>query len=212
VSDLTKSLILDNAERLFADLGFGATSLRQIIANAGVNLAAIHYHFGSREGLIKAVLSRRLEPLNQDRLERLARSEAVGELAVDTILEALIGPALRLSRDPQRGGEVFMRLLGRAYTEPNEKIQEMLWEQFREVVERFIHAFELALPRLPREEICWRLHFGIGAMAHTMGHPERLRCISRGLCDVSDTDRILRRLVRFLEAGMQLPMKEGKQA
>jgi AcrR family transcriptional regulator len=207
--DDTKSLILDTAEHLFADYGFDATSLRHIISVAGVNLAAVHYHFGSRESLIEAVLSRRLQPLNEERLELLNSCEGKnGKLTVECVLEALLRPALRLSRDPERGGEIFMRLLGRTYTEPNEQIQKMLAEQFQQVVERFMDCFHKALPELPKEELFWRVHFVIGAMAHTMADTHRLKCMSGGLCDPYDTEGIIRRLVDFSAAGMRLPLKE----
>ena len=113
---VTKTGILDSAEELFASRGPNATSLRQIIGKAKVNLAAIHYHFGSKESLLEAVLARRLVPLNAERLALLDVYErAAGKRAVPLpkVLEALVGPALRLSRDPGKGGERFMRLLGR---------------------------------------------------------------------------------------------------
>ena len=114
----TKDRILDVAERLFAEQGFAATSLRAITTRAKVNLAAIHYHFDSKETLIQAVFRRRLIPLNRKRLEVLMQLEqAAGDrpLAVEQIIEAFIGPALRLSRDVEQGGHNFMRLLGRIW-------------------------------------------------------------------------------------------------
>ena len=114
----TKSAILDAAEELFARRGPNAVSLRQVIARAKVNLAAIHYHFGSKESLLQSVLSRRLVPLNAERLALLEAVERKSRrMPLEKILEALVGPALRLSRDPRKGGGEFMRLLGRCFTE-----------------------------------------------------------------------------------------------
>ena len=202
----TKTGILDAAEVLFASRGPNATSLRQIIGKAKVNLAAIHYHFGSKESLLEAVLARRLVPLNAERLalledyERTAGNRAV---PLPKVLEALVGPALRLSRDPGKGGERFMRLLGRCVLEPDEKIQGLINTQFHYVLERFRPALLKALPNLPPEEFFWRIHFLVGAMAHTMADSERLRDISGGLCNPDDTEGMVQRLVSFLNAGLK---------
>ena len=103
----TTERILDTAEELFAEQGF-STSLRNITADAGVNLAAVNYHFGSKEALIQAVFTRRLGPLNAERLRLLDAIEAHGwnDGALESILEAFIGPALRMSHDPK--GATFM--------------------------------------------------------------------------------------------------------
>jgi AcrR family transcriptional regulator len=204
----TKTLILDAAEASFAERGIKGTSLRRIIGSAGVNLAAVHYHFGSREALLKAVLVRRLEPLNRERLKLLDRVEAEagdGLLPLEPVVEALVGPPLRLIKDPERGGEVFMRLLGRILPEPDEPLQTLLAEQFDEVIERFFAALRRALPELPVRDLFWRAHFGVGAMAHTMCGCNILKTVSRGLCDPSDTEAVIRQLVLFMAAGMRAP-------
>ncbi len=205
----TKTLILDAAEGAFADLGFGAASLRHIIAVAGVNLAAVHYHFGSKEALIEAVFARRLAPLNRERLDLLDRieTEAAGRsLPLEKILEALAGPALRLARDATKGGPVVMRLIGRTIAEPNEHLQRLLAEQFGDVVRRFAAAFQRALPKLPREAVFWRLQFVVGAMGHLICDTQRFKTISGGLCDPADTETALEHLITFLAAGMRAPM------
>src|SRR5690349_7711707 len=108
----TKTRILDAAEQLFMEHGFEATSLRSLTAAAGVNLAAVNYHFGSKEELFQAVLTRRLDPMNQERIELLERveREAGGKPStVEKILFAMLIPALRLARDEERGGKNFLR-------------------------------------------------------------------------------------------------------
>ncbi|MBC8324869.1 MAG: TetR/AcrR family transcriptional regulator [Verrucomicrobia subdivision 3 bacterium] len=202
----TKRDILDAAELLFAARGPQATSLRQIIGRAKVNLAAVHYHFGSKESLLQAVMSRRLVPLNAERLALLEEQErAYGRRPVPLrkVLGALVGPALRLSRNPQKGGAVFMQLLGRCFMEPDAKIQAMLDRQLEEVAGRFIPALRRALPKLPEEDFFWRIHFLVGAMAHTMADAERLRSFSGGRCDPDDTEAMVDHLVIFLSAGFK---------
>src|SRR5256884_3847765 len=117
----TKTRILDAAERLFVEHGFEATSLRQLTTAAGVNLAAVNYHFGSKEELFQAVLTRRLDPMNQERIELLEKVErdAGGRpLSCEKILFAMLIPALRLARDEKRGGKNFLRLLGPPHSHP----------------------------------------------------------------------------------------------
>src|SRR5438045_7607516 len=113
----TKQRILDSAERLFAEHGFEGTSLRTIIADAKVNLAAIHYHYRSKEALLDAVIFRRLEPINRERLRLLAECEAgVGPLSLEGVLEAFFAPAVRVGADPICG-KIFCRLIGRIFSE-----------------------------------------------------------------------------------------------
>ena len=134
-TDTTNSL-LDASERLFAHHGIAATSLRAITVEADVNLASVHYHFGSKEGLVSAVFARRLEPLNCERLRllRACQDGGSGRSAdpLEAAVKALVGPALRLRHDPKQGGEAFMRLMGRLFSEPTSAYKLAIIEQFRE--------------------------------------------------------------------------------
>src|SRR5437764_8788872 len=148
----TKDRILDAAEALFLDHGFEATSLRAITAAAGVNLAAVNYHFGTKEELFQSALTRRLDPMNQERLALLTRLEkeaAPKALSCEKILTALFIPALTLARDPRRGGKNFLRLLGRAYADPAPFIRQFLSAQYAQMIARFKASFARALPHLP---------------------------------------------------------------
>ena len=135
----TKEKILDTAETLFMEHGFEATSLRAITTAAGVNLAAVNYHFGSKEELFQTVLSRRLDPMNQERVDLLAeleRNAAPDPVSCDRILTAMFIPALKLARNPQRGGTNFLRLLGRAYADPAPFIRQFLSAQYAVMIAR----------------------------------------------------------------------------
>lgn len=205
----TKTLILNAAEQAFADRGFGAASLRQIIAQAGVNLAAVHYHFGSKEALIAAVFERRIGVLSQERMALLdACGAAAGRrlLPLEKVLEAFVGPALRLTTDPAKGGKVFMRLFGRTIAEPSAYLQTMLNEQFGATLQRFLAAFRRALPALPPAVLFWRCQFVVGAMGYLMADPQNLKAVSGGLCDPSDTETAIKELVAFLAAGLRAPV------
>jgi AcrR family transcriptional regulator len=166
--------ILDAAEKLFVYNGFSGTSLRAIIKEAGVNTAAVHYHFGSKEGLIEAVFARRKEPINAERLELLDAHEAQypnGPLPLEGIIEAFLLPVFKrhLSRDKE--AQLFPRLMGRAHTDPDDTIRKIVHKQFEEILHRFRASLTRALPDIPLEELRWRAHFMLGAMAFTLMIP-----------------------------------------
>jgi len=208
----TKARILDAAETLFMEHGFEATSLRLFTAAAGVNLAAVNYHFGSKEELFQAVLTRRLDPMNQARLALLDRyqaQDASTPIACERILAALFIPALTLARDPARGGTNFLRLLGRAYADPAPFIRQFLSAQYAAMIARFKDAFAQALPHLPRKELSWRLHFIMGALSYTLAGTDALKIIAELNPVETDNDEVLlRRLAPFLLAGLTAPLPE----
>ena len=208
----TKARILDAAEALFMEHGFEATSLRSITAAAGVNLAAVNYHFGSKEELFQAVLTRRLDPMNQARvalLDKLESDAAEQPLSCEQILGALLTPALALARDPERGGNNFLKLLGRAYADPAPFIRQFLSEQYAQMIARFKTAFGRALPQLPRKELSWRLHFIMGALSYTLAGTDALKLIAELNPLETDNDEILlRRLAPFLLAGLKAPLPD----
>ncbi|MGA2262107.1 MAG: TetR/AcrR family transcriptional regulator [Acidobacteriota bacterium] len=200
----TKTRILDAAERLLAERGFAAASMRDITARAGVNLGAVNYHFRSKDALIQAVFARRLTPLNRERLEALdaCETEAGGKpVPLDGLLRAFLVPVLKLGRD----GEGFMRLLGRMYSEPSLDIQRVFTAELGEVVGRFLRAFRRTLPELSPEELFWRLFFIIGAMAQTLAAGSLLKFLSGGICDPSDMEDARTRLIGFASAGLGAP-------
>ena len=210
---VTKSRILDAAESLFVEHGFEATSLRAITTAADVNLAAVNYHFGSKEELFEAVLTRRLDPMNQrrvDLLEELGQAAGEDPVPCDQILSAMFIPALELARDPQRGGADFLRLLGRAYADPAPFIRRFLSEHYAEMIARFKEAFARALPHLPRRELSWRLHFIMGALSYTLAGTDALKLIHEiAPADGGVNDELLlRRLAPFLLAGLTSPMPD----
>ena len=208
----TRSRILNAAEGLFADRGFSATSVRMITSRAKVNLAAMHYHFGSKDQLIQELFALRLSPLNRQRLALLDRCEAAagaGERSLEQILEAFIRPPVQLIRDPERGGMRFMQLLSRAFNSPDGAIREMIYGQFAEVIERFSGALGPRLPHLSREEAFWRFHFMVGAMSHTLhviADWKNLENLFLEVPEPSQVDEVVDRLVSFLAAGFRTPI------
>jgi len=205
----TKTRILDVAEGLFMEHGFEATSLRQLTSAAGVNLAAVNYHFGSKEELFQSVLTRRLDPMNQERielLEKLEREAGGKPLSVEKILSSMLIPALRLARDERRGGKNFLRLLGRAYADPAPFIRHFLSQQYVEMIGRYKEAFLKSLPHLSRQELTWRLHFVMGALSYTLAGTDALKLFAQVAVNDKDNDELLlQRLAPFLVAGLKAP-------
>jgi AcrR family transcriptional regulator len=202
----TKDRILDSAERLFARDGFEATSLRAITAEAGVNLAAVNYHFQSKEALVQAVIGRRMGPVNASRLALLDGYEAAaGDSPVDVekIMDAFLRPVVEMVGSHARE---FVPLIGRIYTEPGDFSARLFKQQFEPLAQRFFPALQRALPDVPHTELSWRIHFAIGALAHTMAGSKLLELMSGGRCQISDVEATLGRLKPFILAGLTAPV------
>ncbi|MCX7141304.1 MAG: TetR family transcriptional regulator [Proteobacteria bacterium] len=205
----TRVRILDAAELMLTEQGFEATTLRQITGAAEVNLAAVNYHFGSKESLIREVFRRRLIWLNQQRLQELERLEAeAGDAPVkpSRILEVFFGVALKMAADKDGGGRTFMRLLGRTYTKPSEFVRGFLGEEYAAVVARFKSALIKALPGVPEEEILWRFHFMLGAMSYAISGADTLHILSEDALDDGDTEALYARLMSFMLGGLRAPL------
>jgi AcrR family transcriptional regulator len=202
----TQTRILDAAEELFMQHGFEGTSMRQLTAKAAVNLAAVNYHFGSKDALIEAVFRRRLDPMNAERLAELDRLEleAAGKpLAAEALIDAFIGVSLAMIEDGRGGGRNFVRLLGRTYTDPSKTIRTLLGQMYAQTMERFRAAFARSLPEVPREELNWRLHFMFGTLSYTLAATDAMNLIAGAKPeDRYDARQLRARLIDFLAAGL----------
>ena len=215
----TRERILDAAERLFMAHGYEGTSMRQITGEAAVNLAAANYHFGSKESLMQEVFRRRLDWLNEERLrvlDEMERAAAGKPLKPSQIVDGFFGTLLRLADDDQRGGIVFLRLLGRTHTEPSEFIRTFLADEYAGVMERYQQALFRALPGVPRAEIVWRFHFMLGATSYAIAGTDALRLVADWKIEEADTvdrnDRLVPRLMSFLLGGLRAPLPQFKAA
>ena len=209
----TRERILDSAERLFMAHGYDGTSMRQITGEANVNLAAVNYHFGSKESLIQEVFRRRLDWLNEERMRVLDRLEAeAGDQPVkpSLIVDAFFGTLLRMAEDEARGGMTFLRLLGRTLTEPSEFIRAFLAHEYKVVMDRFKEALFRALPEVPKAEIVWRFHFMLGATSYAIAGTDALRLVTDWQIEEEDSvdrlDRLVPRLMSFLIGGLRAPL------
>jgi len=167
----TKERILNSTEKLIAEQGFTALSIRKISLKAHTNLAAINYHFGNKEQLINQVLERRLNNLFDVRMKMLHdlnQGDSDKKCNLEQILHAFIAPALFMINDEHQGGKVFMKVLARAYAEQSDSLHELLAKRYTPIIKEFAEAIHLSCPELPRQTIFWRFHFIIGALTYAM--------------------------------------------
>ena len=198
----TKAQVLAAAERLFALHGFQNVSVRDITAEAGVNLASVNYHFGSKDALLFEIFRRRTAELNRDRARMLheASDRHGGKPPVREILRALFEPPLRWSA-PENDRRISVQFIIRARSEGTEAMREVLRTDVSHL-RRFADALLAARPDLPPEEVYWRLHFCLG-MIHNNRFAEfdRLHHLSGGLTREGDVETFLTRMLDFAEAG-----------
>ena len=201
----TKDRILGAAEELFAQHGFAATSLRQVTGLAAVNIAAVNYHFGSKENLVNEVFRRRMDEMTARRLQQLeaAQREHPGQL--EPVLAAFIEPALALAQD-RNGGGAFVRVIARAYAEHNESLRRFLSDQYGHVLRHFGKALAACLPGIDKDTLYWRLDFLAGALTYAMSDFGMIKRPS-GASEAAHRARAARELIRFAAAGLQAPLK-----
>lgn len=195
-SDQTRSAILAAAERLYADRGFGDVTLRDIVAEANVNLAAVNYHFGSKDELIAELFVTRSIAGNRERLAQLKAAEEAGggRASIDEIFRALVGPPLRgcLGHDRERSaGARFMIRASIETVPPIRRIRNREIDHLR----KFAAAMRRALPGYDEAELYWGLHFALAMSHHTIREKERLIKLSEGKCDLADVEAVIERVV-----------------
>ncbi|RPE81708.1 TetR/AcrR family transcriptional regulator [Vulcaniibacterium tengchongense] len=197
----TKDRILGAAEELFAQFGFAGTSLRQVTSRADVNIAAVNYHFGSKENLVNEVFRRRMDEMSGQRLSALkaALERHPGEL--EPILAAFVRPALAMAQD-RHGGAAFVRVIARAYAEANDRLRKFLSDHYGHVLREFAKAIAACVPELSKEELYWRLDFLAGALTYAMAD---FGLIKRppGVSEAAHRERAAQELIRFAAAGFK---------
>ena len=211
---VTTERILDAAERLFADHGFEGTSIRDIVDAAKVNLAAVHYHFRSKEALLEAVLTRRISIVNDARLQRLEEAEAAAaprSPSVQEVLRAFIVPVIEFAQRDESGA-TFVQLMSRMFTEPGFSLTNFLGRKFGETIGRFSNALVRSLPDIPRDIVCWRAFFAIGAMHHLLCSSNKIDLLDKGLRKDTTDAELTEYLVQFSVAGMCAPVAKKSKS
>jgi AcrR family transcriptional regulator len=199
-ADTTRDRLLDTAARLFAEHGYQATTMRTITAEAGANIAAVNYYFGSKQALLEAVVHRALGPVVEERRARLDALEAEGDPSVEAIVDAIIGPLIdRIGAEPSTA--LVIRLLGRLFVDPDPEMRALVKHEISEAERRQLGMLERALPDLPREELWLRVR----SMFAVVGAQLTGAFTPSGCPPVGDCGELRARLVTFLAAGLSAP-------
>jgi AcrR family transcriptional regulator len=207
----TPDRIVATAERMFADQGYRSVSIRSITVEAGVNIAAIHYHFGSKQELLEQIFDKRCAPMNEARLAMLAdcREEPGRPPMLEQVLEAYLRPSLIWPGDEQ-GARRFLRLRAVLAHEDVELSRDLISRHFNDVSRTFLAKLRELLPGLTEEELFWRFHFLLGAHYYTLSNPGRITVLSEGRVDPTHAETSLVYLVPFFAAAFRAdPARPG---
>jgi AcrR family transcriptional regulator len=202
----TRERILDAAERLFSERGVAAASIRDITRAAGANLAAINYHFGTKQELVAAVFRRRLEPVSERQLELLdevVRKAGERPPRLEAVLEAMMRPTVEKSLAKGRRNLAFVRLLERSISDPNGEVRCLMRAQMQRVLTLYGAQLARAWPSLPPEEMMWRLLFAMGALHQMLRAVGREGSLPPVMRKSLDAGTMVQRLATFAAAGMK---------
>ena len=205
----TVSSLLNAAEELFSERGFAETSLRNITSRAGVNLAAVNYHFGSKKALIQAVFSRLLDPFCEQlevEMAKLTHESPERILSTPKLLRLIFSLTLKTSQDSPRKLGIFMRLLGLAYTQGQGHLRRYLTKEYAHVLAPLLELLKKSTPQLTDQERFWRIHFMLGTIVFTLSGVDALKAMAEyDLGEESSIALVIARLTPFLAAGLDAP-------
>ncbi|MEU0807932.1 TetR/AcrR family transcriptional regulator [Streptomyces sp. NPDC005970] len=209
----TRDRLLDAAERLFGEHGFAATSLRTVTVAAEANVAAVNYHFGSKEGLLRAVVERAMAEVNGERLRLLEELGAAGDgrPGVAELVRAFVMTGARLvGRSGERGASVA-RFLGRVMAEPDPAIRRLFATEVGPVEGRYLDALRAALPQLSAAEVAFRFRAMVGLLG--LHQSSALGDLHPGDAaeGAAPGDDDAGRLVTFLTAAFHAPPTTGDE-
>lgn len=208
----TPARLLDAAERLFAESGLEGISLRRVAGAAGVNSAAVHYHFGSREALVEAVLVRRVEALQTRRHELLAQIPAEdGPATLRALVEVLTLPWAEIALGGGRAGRAYVKLLARHYADGDSCVSDFIATHFGDLYREIGARFERALPELPRPVLHRRIGLVVQGTLHALAETETFGALA-GKSEALDDDERVGELIDFLLGGLTAPVRSSRSS
>jgi AcrR family transcriptional regulator len=217
----SKCRLLEAAERLFAEHGFDRVSVRDITTSVEANVAAVNYHFGSREELVGLVISRILMPVLDERIARLEALEkrwSGKKVPVEEALDAWVRPVVGSARKSELPEPWFSKLLGRIFFLSSTEIPEDVLIKSNGSSERFSRILGKALHHLAADELQWRIQFVAGGLVHLLVNQDSAQGLGGGAVGSQAMESALGRLVRCSAACLREGLaqeegtKEGPQA
>ncbi len=196
--------ILDAAEDIFAASGFSGASMREIAEKAGVAQALIHYHFSTKERLIEELVVKRggeINNLRQQRLKALFKKSSVPQL--EDVTDVLLRPTIEIGHRAGNSSNGFARILVSAANSSDRLSTKLTKQYYDPIARQFITAFEKATPGLSHENAVWAYMFSIGVGMTMMAQTGRSQRLSGGLCDDTDVEAMLARIIPFIAAGIR---------
>lgn len=202
----TKQRILDAAERLFAARGMSGVSSRQIVSEAGVNLAAIHYYFGTKDAILEAVYERRARHIADERMRRLEELLASNKTPpVEEVISAFLAPSFHSTATFGSDRFLFSKLRARLIVENSELARKLQGRFFNQSSKIYLQTFQKILPEVSKVEIHWRFNFLLGAMVYVMADLRRIEELTDGAYGTSDREDAFRWMVAFFGAAFRQP-------
>jgi AcrR family transcriptional regulator len=204
--EVTRQRILDAAELLFAEHGYANVSVRAATTKARQNLAAVNYHFGTKDGLLEAVYVRRGSLLNHERqllLEEMERADGGTNVELEDVFRAMLLPAIRWSADHKSGRSTFIRFLFRCYHDSTPGLKKLRLKEAETLRQMILPRLRRALPGVSDSLLYWGIQFALGAMHYTIGDLKWTEEVSGGTTDVSSIESVTDHLVAFAAGGLR---------
>lgn len=206
MSESTKQRILKAAKDLFAKQGFTQTSTRMITQQAGVNLAAVNYHFGSKKNLIQAVLKDYFEIVIPKWDAKITSLEAQQHPRVIDVIHCIVNPLVDMNAQTPQSASVFIQLLGRGYSDSQGHLRSFILGHYGQTIERMMNLFRKSVTDISEQELFWRLHFALGSFVFSMASSNALVEIAQAdFNQQTDVDAIMRGLASFVASGIEQP-------
>jgi len=214
----TRTRLLDAAERLFAEQGIQAVSLRSINVAAGArNASAVHYHFQSKENLLRELLARRIRFFEQERIDRMfgvlvEAGDEVPELR--QVVEAAFLPTVLVLADPTGAGARYVQVLARAMADPAIDLDRLVPTSFHEGSAKLFEILRRALPEVPGRVLLQRFLFAIDLVVGAVARMDRVARRS-GAAGASMEEKEAREfggvLVDYITGGLSAPVSAPRR-
>lgn len=202
--------LLDAAERLFSEGGFDGTSVREITALAGCNVAAVNYHFRGKDKLYLEMFRHRMEQIRGVRLGSIAKVMSDG--GVDVSLEDLLGAFATAFLEPlidESGGRRFMRLTIREMLDPHLPSNMFYTETIKPVMEAMLEALRAIYPSLQEEEALMSIQSIVAQLLHSVCGRQMIGHCGDAELPLHDLHRAMEHIVSFSAAGIRSYLEGG---